>query len=205
MENENVGKDSAGSGSTDIPISSRVDPTSIMPPFPQGPDVDSMSIEEAKKEWKEMTLEGEKYKTFPRSVFLSRRDALWERGFAEDLENQKRKQEEGSKKWLEVENDRIADRDALEALAEGKRKCEFYFGSEKNAEASIETAKKVLREIASDADYEFLEDSGLGNSPRIIEIMANLKGHPEIYPAIKKIGIKNLIQIGNVALKRRKK
>ena len=203
--NEGVDKGSSGSGSTGLDVG-KPDPTQMMPPFPQGPAVDSMSIEDAQKEWEAMTLDSEgKYKSFPRSVFLERRNKLWERGFAEKIANEEKTRQEESREWLEKENDQIEERDALEALNEGNRKCEFYFGSEKNAEAAIKVAKEVFNEIGSDTDKDFMRNSGLGNNPRIIEILGNLKGHPELYPAIKNIGLKNLIQIGNIALKRRKR
>ena len=168
-------KASLESGSIDIPLSSQVDPTGVMPPFDQGRAVNSMTVEEAKNEWKEMTLDTEgKYKNFPRSVFLSRRDALWERGFAEGLKNEEKTRQEESRKWLERENERIEDRDAKEALKKAERDLKSHFGGEKGAEEALKLAQGVLKRFGKPQDLAFLESTGLGNDVEMIETLAKI-------------------------------
>ena len=198
MENEGADKDSQG-------LTDQVDSTGVMPAFDSGPSVHSMSQEDAAKEWQEMTVDKEgKYDHFPRSVFLKRLSALFEHGFGEKIKNEKKNREEAARRSLETQLDVIDERESLEALAKAKQTCEFYFGSEGKAEKAISVAQDVLTEIGSEADLDFLDSTGLGNSPQIIQMLVNFSDHPELYADLKKIGIKNLIRIGDVALRRKK-
>ena len=202
---QNEGADKDSQGLTDIPISSQVDSTGVMPAFDSGPSVHSMSQEDAAKEWQEMTVDKEgKYDHFPRSVFLKRLSALFEHGFGERIKSEKKNREEAARRSLETQLDVIDERESLEALAKAKQGAEFYFGSEGKAQKAISVAQDVLTEIGSEADLDFLDSTGLGNSPQIIQMLVNFSDHPELYADLKKIGIKNLIRIGDVALRRKK-
>ncbi len=165
-----VGKGSVGS----IDISSRVDPTGVMPPVDSGPAVESYDISEAQAEWKKMTIDDESYKDLPRSVFLKRRDDLFKRGFGEKLTNEKKTREEESRKFLENENEKFEDRDDKEALAKAQHDLELYFGGEKEANAAVKTAQSVVKRFATNSDIAFLNSSQLGNDPEFIEKLAEI-------------------------------
>jgi hypothetical protein len=195
-----MGEETKGGGGwgSDIPVSSRVDPTSVMPAFDQGKPPTSMSVEEAKAEWNAMTIDTEdKYKTFPRDLFLSRRNALWERGFAEDLANQKKTRKEESEKWLEKENDRFEKRDLKETKGRVVNILKpFFDDDEEKAGEAIQDAIKAMDEIGlTKEDKHFLEESGQGNSPLLIMTLAKIKGHPALIDIVRKIGIKDLIKL----------
>jgi len=129
---------------------------------------------------------------------------LYRKGFSRQLEEKQAKQEKESQEWLENETDRIEARDATRELAEARREAERYFGTEEATEKAIEQAKGVLKAVASEEDFSFLSE-GPGNNPRIIEVLANLHGHRELYPLVRKIGIAGLLRIGEIALRRREK
>ncbi len=212
MENQsgNTGTGSPGSGSTDIPISSRVDPTSVMPPFPEGRAVDSMSIEDAQKEWQEMTIDSEgKYSSFPRSVFLSRRDALFSHGFGQKIAEGKKIQEGEAEKWLQKENERIQDREELLLDQKSKELNVKFFGSEKVFNQMAERAVEVVLKL-SENDQEFLKncmpgsDLSWGDSPLIIGFLANLRGEPELINKIKENGLEHYISLWSKLPRRQK-
>ncbi len=172
--NDEVGKGSSGSGASDIPTGSRVDPTGVMPPVDQGPPVESYSVSEAQAEWKKMTSKDEDYKDLPRSVFLKRRDAMFKRGFSERLAEEEETRQEESRKWLEEENERIEERDHLEEMEKVRRNLELHFGGEKEAKAAIQTARSVVKRFATKNDIAFLESSRLGNDPEMIQTLAKI-------------------------------
>ena len=196
-----------GSWGSDIPVSSRVDPTSVMPAFDQGKPPTSMSVEEAKAEWNAMTIDTEdKYKTFPRDLFLSRRNALWERGFAEGLANEKKTRKEESEKWLEKENKRIEKRDLKEMGNKVMDRIKPFFESEEKAREAIKDANKTLKTIGlTEDDKDYLAETGQGNSPLLIMALAKIKDNPELIEIVKKIGIRDLIKLEDLIPRRRPK
>ena len=196
-----------GSWGSDIPISSRVDPTSVMPAFDQGKSPTSMSVEEAKAEWNAMTIDTEdKYKGFPRDLFLSRRNALWERGFAEGLANEKKTRKEESEKWLEKENKRIEKRDLKEMGNKVMDRIKPFFESEEKAREAIKDANKTLKTIGlTEDDKDYLAETGQGNSPLLIMALAKIKDNPELIEIVKKIGIRDLIKLEDLIPRRRAK
>ena len=168
-----AGEASSESG---IPVESRVDPTSVMPAFDQGKAVESMSLEEAQREWREMTVDsGEKYKDFPRSVFLARRDALWKLGFAEKIKGDQKAQQEKSKGWLERENERIEARDVKEVEGNLEERLVKYFGGEKEADSKVKSAQSLVKKyVQNPKDLRWIDESGLGNDFRTISLVAEL-------------------------------
>lgn len=182
------------------------DSTQNMPAFDTGPAIDSLTPEQGVREYGELTLDKDgKFSSWPRSAVIGRREELFKKFIFPKIQQQQQKQKEDNTKWLGDENERIEERDARMDSAKAKQEIHFYFGGEKAGDVAIEAAQEVFREVGSDADEEFFGNSGLGNNPRIVEIIGNLKGHSELYPVIKEIGLKNLIQIGSIALKRRKR
>ena len=199
--------DEIDKGSSGADISGRVDPTGVMPAFDQGKAVDSMSIEEAKVEWALMTVDKEdKYRTFPRSVFLARRDELFKRGYSENLQNQKKVRQEEADKFLEDENKRIEKRDLKEVGNKVRGLLAPYFESEEKAGEAIKDANKTLKTIGlTEDDKNYLAETGQGNSPLLIMALAKIKDNSELMDIVKKIGIKDLIKLGDLIPRRRAK
>jgi hypothetical protein len=172
---EENGSKVEGSPGSDISISSRVDPTSVMPVFDQGKAVDSMSVEEAQKEWREMTVSDEKFKDFPRSVFLNRRDALWKLGFEEKIKQNQKAEEEKNRGWLEGENEKIEERDAREVEGKLEERLVKHFGSEEEANKKVRSAQSLVKKyVTNPKDLQFLDESLLGNDFEVIGIVARL-------------------------------
>jgi hypothetical protein len=185
------GSGSQGSSGSDIPITSRVDPTSVMPVFDQGRAVDSMSVEEAQKEWKEMTVSDEKYKDFPRSVFLSRRDALWKLGFNEKIKQDKKGAEEEGSRRAEEAKERLAD--YVDELHQKKTEKVIREKWGNNTDQEIEFVQNFVLENASQEFKDYLDETRLGDNPNVIFFahgLANLvKAYPDasfIIPALEK-------------------
>lgn len=185
------GEPSSGS---DIPISSRVDPTGVMPVFDEGRAVDSMGVEEAQVEWNKMTVDSEgKYDNFPRSVFLKRRDLLWEKGFSEKLANEKKTREEESRKWLTEENERISERDDKQARNKSMDILRRRFGSEKGADVAIQRAQKVIERIAEDSRdggeslIDYLDTTRMGDDPILIEALTMLSTNKPLMNRLAKV------------------
>jgi len=179
-------------------------------PIESAPDVENLTPEQCQAEW-QGTMRDSTYTD--RAVFspqwdhtkrVARMEKLFERGYSEKLKKEGEAREEASQKSIDTQLERTEEEEILRGLAKAKQGAEFYFGSEGKAEKAISVAQDVLTEIGSEADLEFLDSTGLGNSPQIIQMLVNFSDHPELYPALKKVGIKTLIQIGDVALKRRK-
>jgi hypothetical protein len=189
MENEN--NVSGGSSGSDIPVSSRVDPTRVMPAFDEGRSVESMSPEEARVEWKSMTTSDEGYETFPRSVFLSRRDALWKHGFSEKMEQEKRAVEEEGSRRAEEAKGKLQDYvDELQQKRTDKVIREKW-GSDTDKE--IEFVQNFVLENASQEFKNYLDETRLGDDPNVVFFthgLANLvKAYPDasfIIPALEK-------------------
>jgi len=178
-------------------------------PIESAPDVENLTPEQCQAEW-QGTMRDSTYTD--RAVFVdqwshskrvARMEKLFERGYSEKLKKEGEAREEASQKSIDAQLERSEEEEILRGLAKAKQGAEFYFGSEGKAEVAIETAQNVLSEIGSEADLDFLDSTGLGNSPQIIQMLVNFSDHPELFPALKKVGIKTLIQIGDVALKRR--
>ena len=172
--------------------------------------IESLSPEQCQAEW-QGTMQDPTYTG--RAVFVdqwshskrvARMEKLFERGYSEKLKKEGEAREEASQKSIDTQLERTEEEEILRGLAKAKQGAEFYFGSEGKAEKAISVAQDVLTEIGSEADLQFLDSTGLGNSPQIIQMLVNFSDHPELYPALKKVGIKTLIQIGDIALKRRK-
>ncbi len=175
MSEETGSGNSGGQGQGSPDISSPPDPTQAMPPFDSGKAVESMSPEDAAKEWREMTLDSDgKYKNFPRSVFLARRDKLFKHGFSEKIEQDRKAQEAKSKEFLEKENERIQDRDEREEIGKARSALVQHFGGEKEADAAIKSAKSIFKRFATPSDISFVEKSGLGNDPEFIQKLAEI-------------------------------
>ena len=174
MENGNVGQGSSGPGSLHTDVG-RPDSTQTMPIFDQGKAVESISVEEAKIEWQEMTIDRNgKYVNWPRSVFNERRGKLHSRGFGEKIEQDKIRREEETKSWLESEKERFEDRDDKEALEKARHDLELYFGGPKEADTAVKAAKGIFKRFATPADIAFVEKSGLGNDPEFIQKLAEI-------------------------------
>jgi hypothetical protein len=170
MEEEN-----GGFSGSDVPISSRPSSTQGMPPFDEGKLVDGMSAAESRNEWDRMTRDvNDEYRTWPRSVFLKRRDRLHERGFSEQFAAQKEAAEVESKSWLEAEIERIAVRDDKEERGKLMSNLKTYFGGEKEVEAAVKSARGVLKRFAKPADLVFLDETKLGNDPELIQKLAEI-------------------------------
>jgi len=179
-------------------------------PIESAPDVESLTPEQCQAEW-QGTMADSSYTD--RAVFspqwdhtkrVARMEKLFERGYSEKLKKEKEAREEASQKSIDDQLEKTEEEEILRGLAKAKQGAEFYFGSEGKAEKAISVAQDVLTEIGSEADLEFLDSTGLGNSPQIIQMLVNFSDHPELYADLKKIGIKNLIRIGDVALRRKK-
>ena len=170
-ESGNVNQGSQGSPD----ISTPPDPTQAMPPFPEGAQVDSMSVTDAQTEWRDMTLDKEeKYANWPRSVFLARRDKLWERGFSAKIEEDGKARETKNKEWLEGENRRLEERDEREEIGKARSALVQHFHGEKEADAAIKAAKGIFKRFATPSDIAFVEKSGLGNDPEFIQKLAEI-------------------------------
>jgi hypothetical protein len=168
MEEEN-----GFSGGADI--SERPSSTQAMPAVDEGPPVESYGVLEAQAEWKKMTIgKDEDWKDLPRSVFLKRRDRLFERGFKETLERQKEVAESQSREWLQAEIERIGDRDHKEERDKLMSTLTTYFGGEKETEAAIKSARGMLERFAKPADLVFLDETKLGNDPELIQTLAKI-------------------------------
>jgi hypothetical protein len=50
-----------------------------------------------------------------------------------------------------------------------------------------------------------LEETGYGNSPLLIMALGKIKGNPALIDIVKKIGIKDLIKLGDLIPRRRGK
>ncbi len=170
---ESGGMDRGSQGSPDI--SSPPDPTQAMPAFDSGKAVESMSPEEAAKEWHEMTLDAEgKYKTFPRSVFNERRSKLFERGFATKIEEEQKAQEIKNKEWLEGENRKLQERDEQEEIRKARSALVQHFGGEKKAAAAEKSAHSILDRFATKEDEKYIEENGLWRDPEFIQKLAEI-------------------------------
>ena len=171
MENgENVNQ---GSQSPDI--STPPDPTQAMPPFPEGAQVDSMSVADAQTEWQNMTLDKDgKYANWPRSVFNERRDKLYDRGFAARDEEARKVREAESERSLRQEIEKIEERDEREDIRKSRSALVQHFHGEKEADAAIKAAKSIFKRFATRADIVFVEKSGLGNDPEFIQKLAEI-------------------------------
>jgi hypothetical protein len=192
MENENV-----GSGS----LETRVDSTGTMPPFPEGPEVSSMSASDAQKEWRDMTVGDEKFKDFPRSVLLKRRDQLFARGFGEKIAEQKKIQEVEGAKFLKEENEKIAERNERESLGKARDINIHFFGSEKKADEMVERAAETISKLSKENReflYEYIpnsEDFAWGDLPEVIGFLANLSSSPDLIKRVEQNGLKHYIEI----------
>jgi len=166
----------ANQGSQGIPdISKPVDPTGVMPPFNEGRDVESLSDEEARIEWEEITLDRNgKYSHWPDSVRLNRRSKLFDRGFTAKIEENRKGQETKNEEWLEKENQRLEERDEQEEIGKARRTLVLHFGGEKQADAAVKAAKGIFKRFATPADIAFVEKSGLGNDAEFIQKLAEL-------------------------------
>jgi hypothetical protein len=170
MEEEN-----GGFSGSDVPVSSRPSSTQGMPPFDEGRGVDEMTDSEARTEWRKMTTdEKDEYRSWPRSVFLKRRDELFKHGFSEKLAEETRNREAESKSWLEAEIERIGDRDHKDERADLMSKLTTYFGGERETTAAIKSARSVLKRFAKPADLVFLDETKLGNDPELIQKLAEI-------------------------------
>ncbi len=200
-------ENNGGSWGSDPSISSRVDPTGVMPPFDEGRGVESLSPEEASQEWREMIIGEKKYDTWPRSNFLKRKDQLFERGFKEQLTNEKKTRQAESRKRLEDENDRIDKRDLKEMEGKVKNILKPYFDDdEKKAGEGIKDAIKAMDQIGlSKDDRHYLEETGQGNNPLLIMALAKIKDNPDLIGIVKKIGIGGLVKLGYLIPRRRAK
>ena len=164
----------SGSGAMSLDVG-KPDPTQVMPVFDQGKAVDSMSVEEAQKEWREMTVSDEKFKDFPRSVFLARRDALWKLGFSEKIGQDQKAQQEKSNEWLKGENERIEERDLREVEGKLEERLIKHFGTEDIANSKVKSAQALVKKyVTNPKDLQFLDDSLLGNDFEVIGIVARL-------------------------------
>jgi len=160
-------------GSPDI--SSPPDPTQAMPAFPEGKGVETLSPDEAQQEWQQMTLDKEgKYESWPRSVFLARRDKLYDRGFAIRDEQARKAREAESERSLRQEIEKIEERDEREEIGKSRSALVQHFHGEKEADAAIKSAKSIFKRFATPADISFVEKSGLGNDPEFIQKLAEI-------------------------------
>ena len=155
----------------------------------EGGPIESMSPDEARAEIKAIENDpsffGEGKAYWPRQQMLRRRIALCDRAGPEDPERAKvRFEDRGmydtlraggvTKESLERDTEKFEERDAKEALEKAERDLQSHFGGEKGAEVAVQSAMGVLKRFAKRADYIFLEESGLGNDPELIETLAKI-------------------------------
>ncbi|MBM4322979.1 MAG: hypothetical protein FJ115_05395 [Deltaproteobacteria bacterium] len=185
-------------------------PQNVMPAGLGEPDYDSLSESEASAEYQQLfndRIQGKNRWSSEKYSEIS--DKLFRKAYSKKIEENQGKSEQESQEWLEAETDRIERRDSTRELGEARREAAKYFGGESAMERVIEQAESVLEAVKREedprADYEFLKETGLAINPRIIEIIANLHGHKELYPIVRKIGVADLLKLGQTALRRREK
>ncbi len=170
---ESGGMNKGSQGSPDI--SSPPDPTQAMPAFNEGKAVDSLSAEEARGEWEAITVDKEgKYRSWPDSVRLNRRDKLFERGFAAKVEEEQKAREIKNKEWLERENQKIKQRDEQEEIGKARSALVQHFGGEKKAAAAEKSAHSILDRFATKEDEKYIEENGLWRDPEFIQKLAEI-------------------------------
>jgi hypothetical protein len=170
-ESGNVNQGSQGSPD----ISSPPDPTQAMPPFNEGKAVEGLSAEDARVEWEEITLDKNgKYRTWPDSVRLNRRDKLFDRGFAAKIEEDRKAQETKNREWLEGENQRLEERDEQEEINKARSTLVNYFGGEKEADSAVKAAKGIFKRFATEKDRAYVVENNLDNDPEFIQKLAEI-------------------------------
>jgi len=181
-------------------------PQNVTPVFGgESPDYSGMDEGQAQTAYRELMTDRVSGKNlWSGDKFSETVSMLYRKGFSRQVEEKESERAQESEKWLSEENDRIEQREDNRALGEAKKEAARYFGGEERAERVIEQAKGVLKSVASQEDYNFLSE-GPGNNPRVIEVIANLHGHRELYPIVRKIGVANLLKVGEIALKRRER
>jgi len=151
----------------------------------EGGPVESMSPDQAKSEISAIEsgpdfLGTGKLDHWSRQNMLKRRDALYKRSLGEagekpynfmgEVLQKQGVTEEGLKKAHEG----FEDRDHQEIRRKAMDALSLQFGGEEQAKEAISEAKGLLRRFAKPADFKFLNETGLGNSPELIQKLAEI-------------------------------
>ena len=156
-----------------------------VPTWTEGPSVDSMSADDAQSEIqsieKDPSFAGEgKMDFWSRQNMLKRRDALYKHSLGESGEQPYNFMAEVLEKQgvteesLKAEQEKFAQRDYDEQKKKTMDALTTHFGTEDDAKQAITEARQILDRFARPEDMLFLDQSGLGNSPELIEKLAEI-------------------------------
>ena len=154
--------------------------------FEPGDPVSDMTPDQALKEIKSI----ERNKNFAgkggtmlesdRQAMLSRRDELYRAAYPETANEpydsmRDTLQAQGiDEQFLENEQERFEDRDEKESRRKSMDSLISHFGGEDPAKQAIVQARGLLNRFAGPEDLVFLEDSGLGDDPELIQKLAEI-------------------------------
>ncbi|PIV20157.1 MAG: hypothetical protein COS40_13985 [Deltaproteobacteria bacterium CG03_land_8_20_14_0_80_45_14] len=155
----------------------------------EGGPVESMTTDAAKAEIKSLESDsrfagdGEEMPYWDRQRMLRRRDALYRQAGPSDLEREKSKnkplydvlKKQGiTKESLQRDQEKFQDRSDQSEEEKTLSALTTYFGGEKERDAAIKAAQGVVKKYATDKDLAFLDSSGLGNSPELIQKLVEI-------------------------------
>jgi len=155
------------------------------PTWSEGGPVDSMSGDDAKAEIKSIesdpSFAGEgKLDYWSRQNMLKRRDSLYRHAYPENVDKPYSGMEETLQKQgithetLEADQEKFAERDYEEEKKKTMDALTSHFGGEDEAKKAISQAKDLLHRFAKKEDFTFLDESGLGNDPELIQKLAEV-------------------------------